>query len=98
MATVSRAPASHEGLTPRRSTRYGGWMGDHTNLWCSLGFAEPSAVYTSATQQARHRTEGWMAEHGFCPPCPADRLPPLPNNTRVGDFRCARRRAAIPAP
>ena len=56
---------------------------------CSLGFAEPSAAYTSATQQARHLTEGWMAEHGFCPACPADRLPPLPNNTRVGDFRCA---------
>ena len=30
-----------------------------------------------------------MAGHGFCPACPADRLPPLPNNTRVGDFRCA---------
>ena len=64
-------------------------MGDDTNSWCSLGFAEPSAAYTSATQQARHLTEGWMAEHGFCPACPADRLPPLPNNTRVGDFRCA---------
>ena len=64
-------------------------MAPDTNSWCSLGFAEPSAVYTSATQQARHLTEGWMAEHGFCPACPADRLPPLPNNTRVGDFRCA---------
>ena len=64
-------------------------MGDDTNSWCSLGFAEPSAAYTSATQQARHLTEGWMAGHGFCPACPADRLPPLPNNTRVGDFRCA---------
>lgn len=53
------------------------------------GFSEPSAVYTSATQQARHLTEGWMAEHGFCPACPADRLPPLSNNTRVGEFRCA---------
>lgn len=59
-----------------------------TNSWCSLGFAEPSAAYTSATQQARHLTEGWMAEHGFCPACPADRLPLAPNNTRVGDFRC----------
>ncbi|MBI2261271.1 MAG: restriction endonuclease [Caulobacterales bacterium] len=64
-------------------------MGDDTSSWCSLGFAEPSAVYRSGTQQARHLTEGWMAEHGFCPACPADRLPPLPNNTRVGDFRCA---------
>ena len=48
-------------------------MGDDTNSWCSLGFAEPSAAYTSATQQARHLTEGWMAEHGFCPNCDADR-------------------------
>ena len=64
-------------------------MGDDTNSWCSLGFAEPSAAYTSATQQARHLTEGWMAGHGVRPACPADRLPPLPNNTRVGDFRCA---------
>ena len=64
-------------------------MGADTNSWCRLGFGEPSAVYASGTQQARHLTEGWMAEHGFCPACPADRLPPLPNNTRVGDFRCA---------
>ena len=46
-------------------------MGDDANSWCSLGFAEPSAAYTSATQQARHLTEGWMAEHGFCPACGA---------------------------
>lgn len=64
-------------------------MGADTNARCRLGFGEPSAVYRSGTQQARHLTEGWMAEHGFCPACPADRLPPLPNNTRVGDFRCA---------
>jgi len=64
-------------------------MGSDTNSWCSLGFAEPSAAYTSATRQARHLTEGWMAGHGVRPACPADRLPPLPNNTRVGDFRCA---------
>ena len=64
-------------------------MGADTNSWCRLGFGEPSAAYTSGAQQARHLTEGWMAEHDFCPACPADRLPPLPNNTRVGDFRCA---------
>ena len=64
-------------------------MGPDPNSWCSLGFAEPSAVYTSATQQARHLTEGWMAEHGFCAACPADRLPLAPDNTRVGDSRCA---------
>ncbi|GAA0868791.1 hypothetical protein GCM10009116_07130 [Brevundimonas basaltis] len=58
-------------------------MGDDTNSWCSLGFAEPSAVYTSATQQARHLTEGWMAGHGFCPACPADRPPRPPTPVRA---------------
>lgn len=38
-----------------------------TNSWCRLGFGEPSAVYRSATQQARRLTEGWMAGHRFCP-------------------------------
>lgn len=64
-------------------------MGEPGNHWCSLGFAEPTAVYKSGTQTARHLTEGWMAAHGFCPHCDADRLPPLPNNAPVGDFRCA---------
>lgn len=30
-----------------------------------------------------------MALHAFCPACAADRLPALPNNSPVGDFRCA---------
>jgi len=64
-------------------------MGDDTNSWCSLGFAEPTAVYTSPRQTARHLTEGWMARHAFCPACGAERLPALPNNAPVGDFRCA---------
>lgn len=55
-------------------------MGDDTNSWCSLGFAEPSAAYTSATQQARPLTEGWMAGHGVRPACPTDRVPLAPNN------------------
>ncbi|HYC74426.1 DpnI domain-containing protein [Brevundimonas sp.] len=63
-------------------------MGDDTNSWCSLGFAEPTAVYKSGLQKARYLTEGWMAQHGFCPNCDADRLPALPNNAPVGDFRC----------
>jgi type II restriction enzyme len=63
-------------------------MGHGDNHWCSLGFAEPTAAYKSGTQKARHLTEGWMAEHGFCPNCDADRLPALPNNAPVGDFRC----------
>lgn len=64
-------------------------QGDDAKLWCRLRFGEPSAVYRSGTKQACRLTEGWLAEHGFCPACPADRLPPLPNNTRVGEFLCA---------
>ena len=64
-------------------------MGQDDNRWCKLGFAEPTAVYRSGTRKARHLTEGWMAEHGFCPNCDADRLPALPDNAPVGDFRCA---------
>ncbi|NBW52192.1 MAG: hypothetical protein EBR49_19280, partial [Betaproteobacteria bacterium] len=63
-------------------------MGDDTNSWCSLGFAEPSAVFDSPRQTARLVTEAWVALHGFCPNCAADRLPQLPNNSPVADFRC----------
>lgn len=64
-------------------------MGDDANSWCNLGFAEPTVAYKSPLQTARHLTEGWMALHAFCPACGAERLPVLPNNSPVGDFRCA---------
>lgn len=64
-------------------------MGDDSNSWCNLGFAEPTVAYKSPLQTARHLTEGWMAMHAFCPACGAERLPALPNNSPVGDFRCA---------
>lgn len=56
--------------------------------WCELGFAEPTAVYKGPTQTARSVTEAWVALHGFCPNCSVDRLPQLPNNSPVADFRC----------
>lgn len=63
-------------------------MGDDANHWCNLGFAETAAEYRSPRQSARVVTEAWMAAWGFCPNCAADRLPRLPNNSPVGDFRC----------
>lgn len=63
-------------------------MGQADNHWCELGFAEPAAVYKGPTQTARSVTEAWVALHGFCPNCPADHLPQLPNNSPVADFRC----------
>ena len=62
------------------------WQAD--NHWCELGFAEPAVVFKGPTQTARSVTEAWVALHGFCPNCSADRLPQLPNNSPVADFRC----------
>ena len=56
--------------------------------WSHLGFAEDQAVYTSATQNVRALSEGWVAAHLFCPSCGAERLEQLPNNSPVGDFAC----------
>ena len=63
-------------------------MGQDDNHWCELGFAEPAVVFKGPTQTARSVTEAWVALHGFCPNCSADRLPQLPNNSPVADFRC----------
>ena len=63
-------------------------MGQDDNRWCELGFAEPAVAFRGPTQTARSVTEAWMALHGFCPACAADRLPQLPNNAPVADFRC----------
>ena len=56
--------------------------------WSHLGFAEDQAIYTSATQNVRALSEGWVAAHLFCPSCGAERLEQLPNNSPVGDFAC----------
>ena len=63
-------------------------MGQDDNHWCELGFAEPAVVFKGPTQTARSVTEAWVALHGFCPNCAADRLPQLPNNSPVADVRC----------
>lgn len=64
-------------------------MGQDDNHWCELGFAEQAVVFKGPTQNARVRTEGWVAAHLFCPGCGAEALKPLPNNAPVGDFACA---------
>ena len=48
-------------------------MGQDDNHWCELGFAEPAVVFKGPTQTARSVTEAWVALHGFCPNCAADR-------------------------
>ena len=53
-------------------------MGQDDNHWCELGFAEPAVVFKGPTQTARSVTEAWVALHGFCPNCAADRLPTPP--------------------
>jgi len=53
-------------------------MGHSDNHWCELGFAEPAVVFKGPTQTARSVTEAWVALHGFCPNCAADRLPTPP--------------------
>jgi len=63
-------------------------MGQDDNHWCELGFAEPAFVFKGPTQNARVRTEGWVAAHLFCPGCGAEALRSLPNNSPVGDFAC----------
>ena len=70
-------------------------MGHSDNHRCEFGFAEPAVVFKGPTQTARLVTEAWVALHGFCPNCSADRLPQLPNNSPVADFRCD---ACLPFP
>ncbi|MFY7854009.1 MAG: DpnI domain-containing protein [Brevundimonas sp.] len=64
-------------------------MAGDDDSWSNLGFAEEQAVFVSASQNARVLSEGWIAEHMFCPACGADRLDATANNTPVADFRCA---------
>lgn len=53
-----------------------------------LGFAEERAVFKGATQNARVLTEGWVADHLFCPNCGEDRLKQHPPNRPAADFLC----------
>lgn len=62
-------------------------MGQGDNHWCELGFAEPAVVFKGPTQTAvGDRGLGRAAR--LLPNCAADRLPQLPNNSPVADFRC----------
>jgi len=65
-------------------------MGQDDNHWCELGFAEPAVVFKGPTQTARSVTEAWVALHGFCPNCAANRLP-TPSRYRHSGRRRAKR-------
>lgn len=49
-----------------------------------------AARYKSPAQRARVVTEGWAERNLFCPSCPANRVSPLPPNSRAVDFECNR--------
>lgn len=53
-----------------------------------LGLEEAPAHFESASQRARVSTEVWARRIG-CPGCGTATLEPLPNNSPVGDLRCA---------
>ncbi len=56
--------------------------------WRNLGFEETQAAYKSGSQNARVWTEGWVANHLYCPNCSSPRLSQHPNNSPVADFGC----------
>lgn len=57
--------------------------------FANLGFAEEAAVFTSASQNARVLTEGWVGLNLYCPNCGADHVRQHPNNAKARDFFCA---------
>ncbi len=60
-------------------------MGDNDDF---LGFEEPRALFTSASQNARVWTEGWVSQRLYCPSCGAASLSKFINNSPVADFQC----------
>jgi type II restriction enzyme len=55
-----------------------------------LGFEEAPAHFESETQKARVTTERWALSWLFCPNCGERQITQLANNSKVGDFRCAK--------
>ncbi len=53
-----------------------------------LGFEEAAAVYTSASQNARVLTEGWVSVWLYCPNCGSPNIGKRQNNKPVSDFAC----------
>jgi hypothetical protein len=53
-----------------------------------FGFREPQRPFRSGSQLAKAWTEGWVAEHMFCPNCGCPTLSQLPANSPVADFFC----------
>lgn len=62
--------------------------GEDDDFGRPLGFKEAPAHFESATQIARIMTEQWALNWLFCPNCGERRIAQLPNNSKVGDFRC----------
>lgn len=62
---------------------------DGDDVGLPLGFAEERAVFKGPTQNARVLTEGWVADHLFCPNCGEERLCQYGANKAVADFVCA---------
>lgn len=46
--------------------------------------------YRSGSQRARVVTESWAEDNLYCPNCSSPKLSRLRNNTKVGDFSCAK--------
>ncbi|WP_411287242.1 DpnI domain-containing protein [Phenylobacterium sp.] len=63
-------------------------QGENDEFDRPLGFEEPPAHFTSASQKARVSTETWAAPWLSCPNCARRGLDHLPANSKVGDFRC----------
>ena len=61
---------------------------EEDDLALPLGFAEERAVFKGPTQNARVLTEGWVADHLFCPNCGEARLMQQPANRPAADFLC----------
>ncbi|MEZ5924735.1 MAG: DpnI domain-containing protein [Hyphomicrobiaceae bacterium] len=53
-----------------------------------MGFSEPQAPFLSGSQSARHWSESWVRDWGFCIQCGHSRLLKFDNNEPVADFRC----------
>ena len=47
-----------------------------------------ASAFTSASQQARIWTEGWVLDQMYCPACGAEPLLDFANNAPVADFYC----------
>jgi len=62
-------------------------MNTRMDTTCSTGLRSPSQI-------TRRVTESWARENLYCVACEADRVTPLPHNSKARDFTCAKCSAA----